>query len=199
MKSYGVELVGTFFLTLTVALTGNPIAVGAVLVALVYMGGYVSGAHYNPAVTLSMLLLKKITPQKAAIYMGVQMVGGVLASGTYLLLRNHAFLIRPGASLSQALLVEILFTFLLATVILHTASTKKTQGNDYYGLAIGLTLMAAAYAGGRISGGAYNPAVGLSPLVISYGYIKTNLVLLLLYGAGPLAGGALASLFYKLK
>ena len=56
MKKYIVEFIGTFFLVLTVALTGNPIAIGFILVAMVYMGGYISGAHYNTAVTMGLLL-----------------------------------------------------------------------------------------------------------------------------------------------
>ncbi len=199
MKKYVVEFIGTFFLILVIALTGNPLAIGAVLTALVYMGGYISGANYNPAVTLALLMNKKIDQQTAIRYMLTQLLAGIAAAAVYFVVANKTFVPQMGADVSifSALTVEIVFTFLLASVVLHVAATDKTKGNDYYGLAIGLTVMAIAFAGGPISGGAYNPAVGVSPLLFDVPHLGSHLVSLLIYLIGPFAGGALGGLVYK--
>lgn len=194
-----MEFIGTFFLVLTVALTGNPLAIGGALVALVYMGGYISGAHYNPAVTLALLLNKKISGEDAKKYMLTQLLAGFIAAGTYFFILGSNFIPQFGENVSviSASLVEILFTFLLATVVLHTAATDKTKGNNYFGLAIGLTLMVGAFAGGSISGGVYNPAVGIGPLLFDITNIESHLLNIAVYLLGPMTGGALAGLLYK--
>jgi glycerol uptake facilitator-like aquaporin len=199
MKRYIVEFIGTFFLVLTVALTGNPIAIGAVLVALVYMGGYISGAHYNPAVTLALWVNKKITSERATYYIVIQMLAGIVASGVYFFIQNKMFLPELGQGVSgiSALSIEVLFTFLLASVVLHTAATEKTKGNQYFGLAIGLTVLAGAFAGGPISGGAFNPAVGISPLLFDITHIQDHMINVVIYLIGPIVGGMLAGLVYK--
>jgi aquaporin Z len=201
MKPYLIEFIGTFFLVLTIALTGNPIAIGAVLIAMIYMGGYISGGHYNPAVTLGLLLSNKIKRQPALQYMLSQFLGGIAATLTAFYLTGTYFLARPSADASyfQALLVEILFTFALVSVVHHTAATKKTKDNQYYGLAIGLTVMAAAFAGGPISGGAFNPAVGFGPYLLHPSTLGQHVTELALYTVGPFLGAALASFVYRLS
>lgn len=200
MKNYIVEMIGTFFLVLTVGLAGNPIAIGAVLIAMVYMGGYISGAHYNPAVTLAAMMRKKITPKEAAAYMGSQFVGAILAALIYYAVKGSTFAPAPSveATALSALLIEVLFTFALAMVVLNVATVEKTAGNDYYGLAIGLTVMAAAFAGGGISGGAFNPAVGLGPILVDSMMGGTSMVHAWLYIIGPFGGAALAALVSKM-
>jgi aquaporin Z len=201
MKKYVNEFIGTFFLILVIAFTGNPIAIGIVLAALVYMGGYISGAHYNPAVTLAIWLTKKIDSHTAVRYMAIQLIAGIAAAGVYFLIHGSKFIPSPGhdVSMFSALAIEILFTFLLASVVLHVAATDKTKGNDYFGLAIGFTVLAGAFAGGPISGGAFNPAVGISPILFDITNISSHLPNLFLYLVGPLVGGALASVVYKMK
>jgi aquaporin Z len=200
MNKYIIEFIGTFFLVLTVGLSGNPIAIGAVLAAMVYMGGYISGGHYNPAVTLGILIQKKIQAKQAGIYMLVQLIAGLAAAGTYQLVHGGKILVSPGAGVGfgAALIVEILFTFALVSVVLHTAVSKKTSGNNYYGIAIGLILMVAAFAGGPISGGAFNPAVGLGSNLYNWGALSSHLSHIWLYIIGPLAGGAIASFVFSL-
>ncbi len=199
MKKYIVEFIGTFFLALVVALTGNPVAIGGTLVALVYMGGYISGAHYNPAVTLGMLLNNKIKSDDALKYILVQFLGAIAASYIFFLMKGSMFIPQPGQGIEMvpALLSEILFTFLLVFVILHVAATDKTKGNDYYGLAIGFALMAGAFAVGPISGGAFNPAVGIGPLLFDFSHFSTYTTQVALYFFGPVVGGALAGLLYE--
>ncbi len=201
-KKLLVEFIGTFFLVLVVSLSGNPVAIGFILMAMVYMGGYISGAHYNPAVTAGLWVSKKIGGRDAVKYIVTQMAGGFAAAGVYTFISKNFFLPAPGAGVNflTAFVVELLFTFALVTVVHHTAATEKTKGNDYYGLAIGMTLLAAASAGGPISGGAFNPAVGVSPLLFDIGDITHHLGSMLLYTAGPLAGGLLAGWVYlKMK
>lgn len=198
MGKYIVEFIGTFFLVLTVGLSGNPIAIGAVLGAMVYMGGYVSGAHFNPAVTLAIWIQKKIETKQAAIYAAVQIVAAIAAAAVYQFVHGGHMTVAPGngVSFSSALVAEVLFTFALVSVVLHTAVSKKTAGNDYYGLAIGAILMVGAFAVGGISGGAFNPAVGLGPNLYYLSALSDNLSNLALYLVGPLLGGLIASVVY---
>lgn len=199
-KKNFIEFLGTFFLVLTVGLSQNPFAIGGVLAALVYMGGYISGAHYNPAVTLALLLNKKIEIADALQYWTMQIAGGVAAAAMVGIITGTAFapVVPEGAQTSGALLVETLFTFLLAFVILHVAATKKTKDNQYYGAAIGITLMTAAFVGGPLSGGAFNPAVGAAPYILKLTEITEYLGTLTLYLIGPLAGGFFAGMVYKM-
>ncbi len=198
-KKLLVEFIGTFFLVLTVALTGDPLAIGGVLIALVYMGGYISGAHYNPAVTIALLINKKISNEDAKAYILTQLIAGIVASATYLFMTGERFTptIARSATFATAGVVEIVFTFLLASVVLHTAATDKTKNNQYFGLAIGLALMVGAFAGGPISGGAFNPAVGVGPLLFDFQNWGAHLPMILLYLIAPVVGGGLASFVYK--
>ena len=103
------------------------------------------------------------------------------------------------ASVLQILVVEAIFTFALVLVILNVATNPKTEDNSYYGLAIGFTITAAAFAGGKISGGVYNPAVGIGPILVDAimgdGNTLSNLWY---YLVGPIAGAVLATYVYKL-
>ncbi len=199
-KKLVTEFIGTFFLLLIVSLTGNPFAIGIGLTALVYMGGYISGAHYNPAVTLALLINKKITASHARFYMLTQFIAAVLASYAYLLIHGNYFIPQMGknSNFTSAFLIELLFTFLLASVVLHVAATDKTKGNNYFGIAIGFTLGAAAFSGGTISGGAFNPAVGIGPLLFDITHVVNHETNFLLYLLGPFIGGALAGKLYKI-
>ncbi len=198
MKKYSIEFIGTFFLTLVVALTGNPLAIGAVLMALVYMGGYISGAHYNPAVTLAVMLrARKITPHQVVTYILFQVIGALLAAIVYFAVKGSMFVPAPATTdIFIPILIEIMFTFILASVILHVTTAKATEGNHYFGLAIGATLIAIAYAGGPISGGVYNPAIALGTIFADIKNIGTHLSHLVIYLIGPFVGGALAGIVY---
>ena len=199
MNKYIIEFIGTFFLVLTVGLTaGNALAIGAILATMVYMGGYISGGHYNPAVTLGVLMQKKIKLNEAGIYMIVQLIAALAAAGMYQAMHGGKMAVTPGAGVSfgAALLVEAVFTFALVSVVLHTAVSKKTKDNQYYGLAIGFVLLAAVFAGGSISGGAFNPAVGLGPNLYNLSALSSHVSNIWLYLIGPFAGGIIASLVF---
>lgn len=199
MKRCIVEFIGTFFLVLVVAMTGNPLAIGVVLTALVYMGGYISGAHYNPAVTLALLINKKITTPLAYQYMIIQFIAGFIAAAVFFIITGNKFIPQPAVDtrIAGAILVEVLFTFLLAFVVLHVAATNKIKGNNYFGLAIGFTVMAIAFAGGPISGGVYNPALGAGPILFDFANISGYTTSIIIYLLGPFIGGGLAGILYK--
>lgn len=200
MNKYLVEFIGTFFLVFTVgmaavygaALNMAPLAIGAVLMVMIYAGGHISGAHYNPAVTLGAWLRGATTPTDAGLYMGAQVVAAAAAA-------LAAGFLNPGATVTPiahnvipSLVAEFLFTFALVFVVLNVATAKGTEGNSYFGLAIGFTVLAGAYAVGGISGGAFNPAVavGLSLMGASaWGSIWIYLV------ANFLGGAAAAGVF----
>jgi aquaporin Z len=129
-------------------------------------------------------------------------VGGALAAALIVyVITGRTFAPAPGADATTlgALLVEILYTFALCLVVLNTAVSKKTQGNSYYGLAIGFTVVVAAFAGGGISGGAFNPAVGIGPIIVHAAMGGGSLSALWLYIVGPLAGGALAAAVFGMQ
>jgi len=163
------------------------------------MGGHISGAHYNPAVTLAVFIRGKIDIKDAGIYWVSQILGGIAAAfvaGWLVQDADFTFLVEKAgsATLVEALTVEILFTFALALVVLNVATSKGTEGNSFYGLAIGFTVLVGAFAGGPISGGAFNPAVGIGPNVINGGFAD-----LWIYIVGPLLGGALAGFAFNFQ
>jgi aquaporin Z len=200
MKKYLVEFVGTFFLVLVIGLTGNPLAIGSILMVMIYMGGHVSGAHYNPAVTLAVLLQKKIDTRDAGMYMVFQVVGSIAAALIAYAITGNTFAPSPNPSSTTLapLLIEIIFTFALVSVVLNVAVSKGTSGNNYFGLAIGFTVLAAAFAGGGISGGAYNPAVGFGPCLIdTLVGGNSSLSNVWLYIVGPVVGSVMASTLFN--
>lgn len=197
------EFIGTFFLVLSVCLsvaTGSPmapLAIGGTLMVMVYMGGHISGGHYNPAVSLAVFVRGGLTAAETVKYWVAQLAGGLAAAATAGFITGKAVPIHPGAGVSNtaALLVEFLYTFALALVVCNVATSKKTEGKGFYGLAIGFTVVCGAFAAGGISGGAFNPAVGTS-LTLTGGEGFSNLWL---YWVGPLAGGLIAGLVFKVQ
>jgi aquaporin Z len=178
MNKYLAEFIGTFFLVLTIGCTVvgagatviAPLAIGAALMVMVFAGGHISGGHYNPAVTLGILIRGKINVGDVVPYIIAQLAG---AAGAALVvskcLRAGVAVTAMTPSVGPALLAEFLFTFALVYVVLNAATAEGTSGNSFYGLAIGMTVMTGAFAVGDISGGAFNPAVavGISMLGLS--------------------------------
>jgi aquaporin Z len=207
MRKY-TEFIGTFFLVLTVGLTvlGEspmaPLAIGSSLMIMVYMGGHVSGGHYNPAVSLAVFLRGKMASVgEFAMYVVSQCAGAVAAALVVYAILGRTFAPAPAATatVTGALTVELLYTFALALVVLNSAVAVKTLGNSFYGLAIGFTIVVAAFAGGPISGGAFNPAVGLGPIVVNALLGGGTVANLWIYLVGPLVGGALAAGVFGLQ
>ena len=199
MREYFMEFIGTLFLVLAIALTANPIAIGLMLMAMVYIGGHVSGAHYNPAVTLAFWMRGKIKASKILGYMAAQVIGAFAAAYTFYFLSGKTFLPSPakGVAIGHLIFAEALFTFALCSVILAVATSRKLDSSSIYGLAIGLTLAACAYAGSGISGGVYNPAVALGPMILKSFLGAQNWSNITIYLAGPFAGAILSALTFR--
>ena len=207
MKNHLTELVGTFFYMLTIGLTvlgGTPmapLAIGSALMIMVYMGAHVSGGHYNPAVSLGVMIRGRLDRKELLSYWLSQIAGALLAALAVYVILGQTFAPAPAAGTSalSALLVEFFFTFALVLVVLHTTTCDKTEGNSFYGLAIGFTVMVGAFAGGPVSGGAFNPAVALGPTLFQALTGVGGLADLWLYLVGPLLGGVVAAIVFRFQ
>ena len=193
------EVVGSFVFMTVIALAGGvgqlaPLAIVLALCAMVYMRGHVSGAHYNPAVSFGLLLRRVIDARTMAAYCGAQVAAALLAFTFGYMLTGHATGVHPGGNVSwlSALAAELVFTAALVTVVLNVAATRATAGNSFYGIAIGFTVAAGAFAVGPISGAAFNPAVGIGATVAGALFGHGTWSDLWLYIVGPLAGAAVA-------
>jgi aquaporin Z len=168
---------------------------------MVYMGGPVSGAHYNPAVTLAALIRKRIKLNGAIQYWIFQIIGAFLAALViYLTYKSPMKPPAPAPGFHNGikpLMMEMIFTFALASVVLNVAMSKKSGGNSYFGLAIGFTVLAGAFAAGPISGGAFNPAVALGSMLMDAIVGGSSISNLWIYLVGPFAGAIVAAMVYK--
>ncbi len=201
MEKYFTELIGTFFLVLTVGCTvigGGPgviapLAIGTVLAVMICAGGHISGGHYNPAVTLGVWIRGRCETRDVLPYWVAQILGGILAALVVKYLRQGIAVKPLALAVGPALAAEFLFTFALVYVVLNTATSKGTAGNSFYGFAIGLTVMVGAFAVGNISGGAFNPAVALGITTMGLSSFSN----IWIYLAADLLGGAAAGLTFK--
>jgi len=201
MNKYVTEFIGTFFLVLTIgcSVIGGgphvvpPIAIGAILMVMVYAGGHVSGGHYNPAVTLGLWMRGRCDTADVAPYWIAQIVGALAAAfATKFMVGlpdGGGMVPRPG----PALLAEFLFTFALVYVVINVATAKGISGNPFYGVAIGMTVMTGAFSVGMVSGGAFNPAVAIG--ISTMGLIAPTSIWI--HMVGDLAGAACAASLFK--
>lgn len=205
MKKYITEFIGTFFLVLTIGLAVNggagsmaPLAIGAVLMVMIYAGGHISGAHYNPAVTLAVLIRGRISVAEAIPYMVIQIVGAAAAAfAVKYLIGEDKMPVEAIANpaVIKAVIAEALGTFALAYVVLNVATAKANAGNSYFGLAIGFTVTAMAYSLGSFSGGAFNPAVAVGVSFMKMAAWSD----IWIYLVGCFGGAILAGLVFKMN
>ena len=202
MRRYVVEFIGTFGLVFTVctavfaASPLAPIGIGSVLMVLVYAGGHISGAHYNPAVTLGVLIRGRMPLSDVLPYVVAQLLAAVLAAVAARFVMNPgeiSALSFSGREIAAALIAEFVFTFVLVLVVLNVATSKSHPNNSFYGLAIGFTVTAAAVAIGGVSGAALNPAVAVGAIVAGLFSWSTMWVFLV----ANLAGGAVAAYAFR--
>jgi aquaporin Z len=199
MRKLAVEFIGTFFLVFTVGMavakdgTLAPLAIGAVLMVMVFAGGHVSGGHYNPAVSLAVLLRGKLTTREWGGYVVAQALAGLAAAGVVSALGDSPHSAVAVAGAGKMLIAEFLFTFALCYVVLNVATADDTAGNSFYGLAIGFTVAVGAFAVGSVSGGAFNPAVALGATVMGL-FTWSHIWIYLL---ANFAGGAAAALAFR--
>lgn len=210
MRKLGMEAFGAFILVLTASTGGNPVAIGLSLAIMVYLGGNISGGHYNPAVSLAVCLRGKLAKADLIPYIIAQVIGGVAAALIAFLISHVAPHIevagfedtigRRYTYIHGAMLSEFIYTFLLAFTVLTVATTKKHANNQYYGLCIGGVVIVAATAVGSVSGGAFNPAVGLSKSIVGLfgGSEKAAAIQWFwIYLVFPMLGGFCAALAFK--
>lgn len=197
MKKYITEFIGTFFLVLIAVMTGEPYLIGSVLMVMVFAGGHISGAHYNPAVTLAVLLRGKINASDAMAYIIAQVAGATAATFLAMWLMGHPDMAPKDLSgqTVKAIVCELIGTFALAYVVLNVATAKGTAGNSFYGLAIGFTVFVCALGLGKISGGAFNPSVAFG-LSIAKAFAWKNIWI---YLVGCFGGAALAAVVFKIN
>lgn len=183
MQKYLVEFIGTFFLVFTIGMVSidapegfqlAPLAIGSALMVMVYAGGHISGAHYNPAVTLGVWIRGKCDTVDVVPYLISQLIGASAAAFMVMFLKGteamgEVVTADRSGNMVAVLLAELLFTFALVWVVLNVATAKGTENNSFYGLAIGFTVLTGAFSVGGVSGGAFNPAVavGISLMKLS--------------------------------
>ena len=202
MNKYIAEFIGTFFLVLTIGCTVigagagviAPLAIGAALMVMIFAGGHISGAHYNPAVTLGVLIRGRLSVADAIPFILSQLAAAALAAVAVKFLRAGIAVTPIAIKTGPALLAEFLFTFALVYVVLNAATAEGTSGNSFYGLAIGMTVMTGAFAVGDISGGAFNPAVAVAISLLGISSWSNLWVYLL----ANFAGGAVAAVIFNL-
>ena len=162
------EFIGTFFLALTIctaAVHGSageyaPFAIAATLMVMIYAVGHISGAHFNPAVTVAVWIRGACDKNDVAPYIGTQLLAGALAAFvSQELLFSETSVASIQMDTTNAISAEFLYTFALVYVILNVATAEATEGNSYYGAAIAFVVLAGALTVGEISGGSFNPAV----------------------------------------
>jgi len=205
-KKLGVEFIGTFFLVFTIGATVllstnktlSALAIGFVLMVMVYAGGHISGGHYNPAVSIAACLRGALEKADLIPYWVAQILGG--AAGAFLAsyiagAPQTAF--ESTLSTANIVIGEFLFTFALCYVVLLTATSKSTEGNSYFGLAIGSTVTVGAVAVGGICFGAFNPAVAIALPVIKGCICAPCYTLVLTTVLVNLIAGLVAAMVFK--
>jgi len=206
------EFLGTFFLVVTVGLNivmqseTTAWSAAAALMCMIYSLGDVSGANFNPAVTISLVLSgrgKCAAPDGIINIMG-QLTGASCAATVWAWYNYHETYVAlppPTFGLTRACMAELIFTFLLCYVVLAVATTAQTQRNQLFGLMIGSCVTAGGFAVGKVSGGELNPAVALSILAENavQGKFNHGGDLLVAYAAvafSEIAGGVLAAICF---
>jgi aquaporin Z len=201
MNKYLTEFIGTFFLVLTIGcsvLIGGsgviaPLAIGSSLMAMIYAGGHISGGHYNPAVTLGVWFRGRCPTKDVVPYWVAQVLGAIIASLVLNYLKG-GFGDKPMVlKIGPALVAEFVYTFALVYVVLNSATAKANAGNSFYGLAIGFTVMAGAFAVGSVSSAAFNPAVAVGISIMGLSAWSN----LWVYLIANFLGGWLAGMTFK--
>lgn len=194
-----MEAVGAFFLVLVFGFTGDALAIGLTLMALVYIGSRVSGAHYNPAVSLAFFMRRQLSATDLVAYIISQLAGAFLAATAIFFLSSSVFYIEPPATtgLYQQAFGEVLFTFVFVLVMLTLSLTPTFRKTTLSGLAIGLTFGGMLMVITPVSGGVLNPATTLGTAFFDLTQGGDSIKFGLLYTLAPLTGGALAAFAFS--
>ena len=199
---YVYEAIGTFFLVFTIGMVVlepaaplgfAPLAIGTVLAVVIFVGGHVSGGMYNPAVSLAVAVRGKMSYADMVIYWVAQLAGAAAAGYLVIYMKGAPAATPFAPDMTKALIAEFVFTFLLTFTVLNVATAKGTENNSFYGWAIGMSVLAGAYAVGTVSGGAFNPAVAVGVTLMGL-FSWTNIWI---YFVANLAAGIVAALIFK--
>ena len=207
-KKYITEFLGTFFLMFTIMWVVHvnyipsglkPSVIGLILMILIYWGGPISKAHYNPAVTIAFITRRQMDPRDILGYLIAEFFAAFFASwlGMILFAENCVAHVFEIGQLPMALLGEFLGTFVIVSVIMFVATLKRTIGNRYYGFAIALAVTLMIYAFAHLSGGAFNPAVALGFVLCSMIELEFFLMVILVCFLGGWVSGKLFNLLEK--
>ncbi|ORC87311.1 aquaporin-like protein [Trypanosoma theileri] len=215
LGSYVAEAFGTFACVLTLSLVSvrnqsifdtkdetnmTSLPIGFMFMCMVFTFGYISGGHFNPAVTIAVFLVRKIDVMRTFAYLVCQ-TGAALGAGLVAMaIQGSTEVFVPKVDplyVSSGIFSELIYTFAIATVVLNVAYSRQS-GNFFYGFAIGMTIAAGSAAVGRISGGAFNPAAatGLQLALCLTGDCDP-LASFWVYWMAPLVGSVLASILYS--
>lgn len=202
------EFVGTYYLVFVVGCNvltssiGSALSIGAILMVMVYALLSVSGAHFNPAVTLAVWASRRgrphltLTNRDALLYVLAHFLASISAAFSYWVLFRRAFEIAPAGQygLTSIIVVEVLYTMALCYVFLNVTTTQKQDGSNYFGIAIGFTVVAASLSSGGISGCVLNPAVAVGcTMVVALESGLTAFRYLAVYAGVPFLGSILAA------
>lgn len=223
MAKLVMEFIGTFFLVLVVYLTVAQeqqeagLAIGTVLAVMIFMGGHVSGGHYNPAVTVAVVMSGRNHKTKFAnggeldtnwkqlimmsgAYIGVQVFAGIIAAAIGFGLTGVQWGPSPGAKfgIGPAFGAEVFFTFALCLIVLNVATTDNNANNHFYGMAIGWLVFVGATSVGDISGAVFNPAVGTGITLMDV-FLAGSMQHIWLYWLGPISGALLAAGVFRVQ
>jgi len=203
LPKIATEFIGTFFLVFSIGMCQGetaPLGVGFTLIALIFMGGHISGAHYNPCVSLAVYLRQGSKIKDLLIFSVVQILSALAAAGMVNAITGTHPAMRPGPTYhdGNAFAVEVLWTFILISVGLNVATTKSQEDNSYFGLAIGAVIVGGIIAVGPISGACFNPALGTGLAIVDSANGGDGLDYLWLYWIGPIVGTLLASIAFRI-
>lgn len=207
LSQYMAEYIGTFFLVffgcgsiILAQLNADyspalvPFAFGAAVSIMIYATGHISGAHFNPAVTIAFWIIKRFSGKRVSGYILAQLCGAVTASFAHKIIwgTQHDFGVTViNTTLASGILVEFLLSFVLMFVIISVATDSRAVG-ELAGIAIGSTVALCAAVGGPLTSASMNPARSIGPALLS-----GNFQLLWLYILVPIVGAALGALTYE--
>mmetsp|Transcript_61661 Transcript_61661/g.133549 ORF Transcript_61661/g.133549 Transcript_61661/m.133549 type:complete len:240 (-) Transcript_61661:70-789(-) len=209
-EAFVSEFIGTFFLVLTVglnAIQGTPLAAvsfGAILMAMIFSTGAVSGGHFNPAVTIGVFLSgfgrQELRKVDVCGYILTQCCAGILGGITSASIAAGTFALRPavGYGYLDALVVEVFFTAALVFVMLSVQTTRMESGNEFFGLAVGFTVMASSFAVGGVSGCSLNPALAIGVSASNWLHAGGGYPLFSIYFCGPVLGACIAAGLFRI-
>lgn len=196
MKRYAMEFVGTFFLTIAISLIANPIAIGLILMAMIYIGGHISGAHFNPAISFACLIQNRLSFESMAKYVIAQVMGALVAICLFGMITSNSFSLEvvPGSPILGSMVLEGLLMVIFAWVYLTMNLMDRYKATAIPGVVLGLTLLAIA-----TTGGLFNPAVAVASFVCSIGKQGPSAIemgSIFIYIVGPLLGAFGASMLF---